>query len=78
MSAKAIIARYIERNRSTLPSDSIGLRQHITAVADEAKLSITAEELDELAPLPKKQKGAKTGDLETSAEKSGDTPATEI
>lgn len=78
MSAKAIIARYIERNRSTLPSNPIGLRQHITAVADGAKLVLTAEELDELAPLPKKQKGAKSGDLEAAGEKSSDTPATEI
>ena len=78
MSAKAILARYLERNSSTLPKEPVELRQKITAVAAEAKLSITPEELDELAPLPKKQKGAKSGDLEASVEKSGDTPTTEI
>ena len=61
-----------------MPCEPVELRQKITAVAAEAKLVLTDEELDELAPMPKKQKGAKSGDLEPLAEKSGDTPATEI
>jgi len=73
MSAKTIIVRYMERNSSELPKKADELRQHITAVAAEAKLVLTPEELDELAPLPKKLKGAKSGDLEASVEKSGDT-----
>ena len=78
MGAKAILKRYLERNSSSLPKEPVELRQHIVAVAAEAKLPITNEELDELAPLPKKQKGAKSGDLEAVLEKSADTPATEI
>lgn len=54
MSAKAIVARYIVRNSPVLPSDSEKLRQHLAAVASEAGLALTAAELNELAPKPKK------------------------
>ena len=53
MSAKTIIARYVARNSDTLPKKADELRQHIAAVAVEANLKLTAEELDDLAPLPK-------------------------
>ena len=78
MSAKAILKRYLERNSSSLPQEPVELRQKITAVAAEAKLPITPEELDELTPLPKKQKGAKSGDSEAVVEKGGNTPTEEV
>jgi len=51
MGAKAIIARYMERNSSTLPAGSKELREHIVSVAAGAKLKLSEKELDELAPL---------------------------
>lgn len=78
MGALNILRRYLERNSSGLPADNNKLRQHIVAVASEAKLPLPPELLDELAPMPKKQKGAKSGDSEAATEKSGDTPDEEI
>lgn len=78
MSAKAILKRYLERKSSTLPKEPVELRQKITAVAAEAKLVLSTEELDELAPLPKKQKGQKSGDSEAVGEKGGNTPTEEV
>lgn len=81
MGAKAIIARYMERNRSALPSSPEELRQHVAAVAKGANLALTEKELDELAPKPKKQdraKGQKSGDFEAADEKGGNTPTVEI
>lgn len=78
MSAKAILKRYLERNSSSLPQEPVELRQKVTAVAAEAKLVLTAEELDELAPIPKGKKRQISGDSEAAVEKSGDTTETEI
>ena len=90
MSAKAILKRYLERNSSTLPKEPVELRQKVTAVADEAKLVLTTEELDELAPvsLPpppsegegerKKKKGHNSGISEAEVEKGSNATTEEI
>ena len=48
MSAKAIIERYLKRVKLE-KATAEELRQHVVAVAYEANLSLTREELDELA-----------------------------
>lgn len=78
MSVKAILKRYLERNSSTLPKEPVELRQKLSAVAAEAMLVLTPEELDELAPLPQKQKARKQGDSEGEAGKGGNTTTEEI
>lgn len=87
MSAKSIIARYVERNRSTLPAKE-ELRQHLLGVASEAGLSLTDEELDELTGLPpspsegrgekKKNRGQKEAEFNEADEKSGNDTSGEI
>jgi len=78
MSAKAILARYMERNRSALPQNPAELRQKVTAVAAEAKLVLTPQELDELAPIPKGKKRAISGDSDGEGEKGGNAPTEEV
>lgn len=78
MSAKAILKRYLERNSSALPENPAELRQKVTAVAAGARLVLTPDELDELAPLPPKQKGAKSGDSEGDAKKGGNATTEEV
>jgi len=56
MGAKTIIQRYVERNRSTLPVNEDELRQHLSAVASEAKLKLTKKELEELVPVTAEKK----------------------
>ena len=70
MGAKSIIARYVERNRSALPSNQDELRQHLVAVASGASLKLTEKELNELAPVITEKK-PKTGQIKDEAEKSG-------
>jgi len=78
MGAKAILKRYLERNSSTLPKEPVELRQKITAVAAEAKLVLTPEELDELAPIPKGKKRPISGDSEGEGEKGGNALTEEV
>ena len=77
MGAKAIIARYVERNRSTLPRETEQLRQHLADVASGAKLRLTKKELDELVPPPAEKK-PKRAQISEATEKSRTTASEEI
>lgn len=85
MGAKSIIARYVERNRPTLPSNQEELRQHLAAVASGANLNLTEKELDELVQKtetgdgkPDKVRKPKSAEIKAEAEKSGNATSEEI
>lgn len=93
MGAKSIIARYVERNRPTLPSNQEELRQHLAAVASGANLNLTEKELDELVQKtetgdgsstssetvkPDKVRKPKSAEIKAEAEKSGNATSAEI
>ena len=52
MGTKAILIRYLERNRSTFSSDPLELRQQLAAVAERDGLKVTEEDLEEITGRP--------------------------
>ena len=72
-----ILRRYLERNSSGLPADNNKLRQHVVAVASEAKLPLSEKELEELVPATPEKK-PKTGQPKEASEKSGNDTSKEI
>lgn len=48
MGAKAILKRYLVRNREHSPVEPLELREHLASVAERSGLKVTGAELDEI------------------------------
>ena len=92
MGAKAILKRYLVRNREHSPVEPLELREHLASVAERSGLKVTEKELDELVGRPENGdrrtengdgnaeagKKGKTARNKKAALKSGDNTKTEI
>lgn len=77
MSAKAILIRYLDRNRSTLPDAPLKLREQLASVAERSGLRVTDKELDELTSVAKPVE-AKQAPKKKATKKRGSSTKTKI